>query len=90
MSSNSKKSFALVRVSNLDGSAPFSPRTFVTLHRRRYVVRSRGSSDNQGESVATLDCPGVSKKAHLEINAKMCVPGVAHVIPPCRVVFVYC
>ena len=50
--------------SNKDGD-------MVVLHRKSYVVKPSGSVDSTGKKIPALDTPGVSKRGHLEINAKM-------------------
>ena len=42
----------------------------VILERKKYTIKQRGSRDNAGTKFPQLDCKGVSKSAHLEINAK--------------------
>lgn len=72
-----KTALVLVRVS--DPTAVRSPGSSnnngdlgtVVLHRKSYVVKPSGSVDSTGKKIPALDTPGVSKRGHLEINAKM-------------------
>jgi hypothetical protein len=65
-----KKAVVLVQVMDLLGSVEAQPPRVVVLDRKICTVKARGSCDSSGMKLPDLDCPGVSKKAHLEINAK--------------------
>ena len=69
---SNKTALVMVRVTNETGTdTVVDPAQTVVLHRKIYTIKRSGSGDKSSSKVPELDCPGVSKKAHIEINAKM-------------------